>query len=152
MKKKKAFSELIIGLACMALGIAVYIAAGNLQQVKLGIGPGGFPKFIAVVLLLLGAVQTIMTLVSGVNAPKFNVDKRAMGLFIAAVALAVAYVLLVTQVGFLLLTPVLLVAYMYLFGERKWIKMIAIAVVTTVCIWLLFTDVFMIFLPAGRLF
>ena len=150
--KKKPFSELVIGLACAALGVAVYIAAGNLQQVKLGIGPGGFPKFIAAVLLLLGAVQTVTTLISGVDAPKFEVDKRATGLFIAAVALAIAYVMLVTQLGFILLTPILLVAYMYLFGERSWIKMIAIAIITTVCIWLLFTEVFMIFLPTGRLF
>lgn len=152
MKKKKPFSELVIGIACVALGVAVYIAAGNLQQVKLGIGPGGFPKFIAVVLVLLGAVQTVTTLISGVNAPKFDVDKRATALFIAAVALAIAYVMLVTQLGFILLTPILLVAYMYLFGERNWIKMIVIAIITTVCIWLLFTEVFMIFLPTGRLF
>ena len=50
MKKKKPFSELVIGLACIALGVAVFIAAGNLQQVRLGIGPSGFPKFIAIVL------------------------------------------------------------------------------------------------------
>ena len=68
--KKKDFSELVIGVVCIALGIAVYIAANSLQKVKLGIGPGGFPHFIAVVLMLLGAVQTVITLASGVNAPK----------------------------------------------------------------------------------
>ena len=52
--KKKPFSELVIGLACIALGAVVFIAAGNLQQVRLGIGPSGFPKFIAVVLAILG--------------------------------------------------------------------------------------------------
>ena len=152
MKKKKPFSELVIGIACMVLGVAVYIAAGNLQTVKLGIGPAGFPKFIAVVLCLLGLVQTGTTLSGGVDAPKVEVDKRAAGLFIAAVALAIAYVLLVEKLGFILLTPILLIAYMYLFGERSLIKMAIIAVITTVCIWLLFTEVFMIFLPTGRIF
>ena len=46
--KKKPFSELVIGLACIALGVAVFIAAGSLQQVKLGIGPAGMPRFVAV--------------------------------------------------------------------------------------------------------
>ena len=152
MKKKKPFSELVIGLACMVLGVAVFIAAGNLQQVRLGIGPSGFPKFIAVVLGILGLAQTVTALSCGVQAPKFEVDKRAASLFAAAVAMSVVYVMLVTQVGFLLLTPVLLIGLMFLFGERSIVKMLIIAVITTVCIWLLFTEVFMIFLPAGRMF
>ena len=152
MKKKKPFSELVIGIACIVLGIVVFVAAGNLQQVKLGIGPSGFPKFIAVVLAILGLAQTVTALSSGGEAPKFNVDKRAAGLFAAAVAMSVAYVMLVTQIGFIILTPLLLVGMMYLFGERSILKMAIIAIITTACVWLLFTEVFMIFLPAGRLF
>ena len=52
----------------------------------------------------------------------------------------------------MLLTPVLLVGMMALFGEHKIVPMAVISVATTVCVWLLFTEVFMIFLPAGRLF
>ena len=152
MKKKKPFSELVIGIACVVLGIVVFVAAGNLQQVKLGIGPSGFPKFIAVVLAVLGLAQTVTALFSGVKAPKFNVDKRAASLFAAAVAMSVAYVMLVTQIGFIILTPLLLIGLMFLFGERSILKMLIISVITTACIWLLFTEVFMIFLPAGRLF
>lgn len=152
MKKKKPFSELVIGVACIVLGVAVYVAAGNLQQVKLGIGPGGFPKFIGMLLTVLGVAQTATALISGVNAPKFDVDKRAASLFCAAVAMSVAYVLVVSTVGFLIATPLLLIGLMLLFGERSIVKMAVIAVITTVCIWLLFTEVFMIFLPAGRLF
>ena len=150
--KKKPFSELVIGLACMALGIAVFIAAGNLQTVRLGIGPAGFPKFISIVLGVLGLAQTIMALSSGVKAPEFNVDKKAASLFIAAVAMSFAYVLLVDMIGFLIMTPLLLLGLMYLFGERRIVKMLIIAAVTTACIWLLFTEVFMIFLPVGRIF
>lgn len=86
--KKKPFSELVIGIICMVLGAAVFIAAGNLQTVKLGIGPAGMPKF--------------------------DVDKRAASLFAAAVAMSVAYVLLVDTIGFLIMTPLL--------GRRKGIK------------------------------
>jgi len=87
-----------------------------------------------------------------VNPPKFDVDKRAASLFAAAVAMSVIYVLLVDTVGFLIMTPLLLVGLMILFGERNFVKMLLIAAVTTACIWLLFTKVFMIFLPVGRIF
>ena len=150
--KKKPFSELVIGIVCIALGLAVYMAAGNLQQVKLGIGPGGFPRFIGILLAILGVAQTAMTLKSGVNAPAVNVDKRAASLFAAAVAMSVAYVLVVSTIGFIIATPLLLIGLMILFGERSIVKMLIISIITTVCIWLLFTKVFMIFLPVGRIF
>jgi putative tricarboxylic transport membrane protein len=93
-----------------------------------------------------------MAVSAGVEKPKFNVEKKAASLFLAAVAVIVIYVSLVSTVGFILMTPLLMVAMMWLFGERHFVKMAVIAVVTTVLVWLLFTEVFMIFLPAGRLF
>ena len=150
--KKKPFSELVIGLACIALGVAVFIAAGSLQTVKLGIGPAGMPRFVAVLLMVLGLAQTVTAVSTGVKAPEFNVDKKAAGLFAAAIAMSVAYVLLVETLGFIILTPLLLIGLMFLFGERNFVKMLLIAAVTTACIWLLFTKVFMIFLPVGRIF
>ena len=150
--KKKPFSELVIGLACIALGVAVFIAAGSLQTVKLGIGPAGMPRFVAVLLMVLGLVQTVTAVSTGVKAPEFNVDKKAAGRFAAAVAMSVAYVLLVETFGFIILTPLLLIGLMFLFGERNIVKMLLIAAVTTACIWLLFTKVFLIFLPVGRIF
>ena len=150
--KKKPFSELVIGLACIALGVAVFIAAGSLQTVKLGIGPAGMPRFVAVLLMVLGLAQTVTAVSTGVKAPEFNVDKKAASLFAAAVAMSVAYVLLVETFGFIILTPLLLIGLMFLFGERNIVKMLLIAAVTTACIWLLFTKVFLIFLPVGRIF
>ena len=150
--KKKPFSELMIGIACIVLGAAVFIAAGSLQKVKLGIGPAGMPKFVAVLLMVLGLAQTATALSTGVKKPEFNVDKKAAGLFAAAVAMSAVYVLLVDTIGFLIMTPLLLLGLMWLFGERNIVKMLIIAAITTACIWLLFTKVFMIFLPTGRIF
>ena len=142
--KKKPFSELVIGDICMGLGAAVYMAAGNLQTVKLDIGPAGMPKFVSVLLMVLGLAQTAMALKAGVNPPKFDMDKRAASLFAAVVAMSVIYVLLVDAIGFLIMMLLLLVGLMVLFGERS--------IVTTACIWLLFTKVFLIFLLVGRIF
>jgi len=105
-----------------------------------------------VLLMVLGLAQTLTAVFGGVKAPEFNVDKKAASLFIAAVVMSFAYVLLVDMIGFLIMTPLLLIGLMYLFGERSIVKMLIIALITTGCIWLLFTKVFMIFLPVGRIF
>ena len=149
--KKKPFSELVIGVAFILLGICVVILAGSLNKVKLGIGPGGFPTFIAILMILLGAGQTIATLRAGFEAPAFTADRRQTLLFLCAVALAVLYVLLVPVAGFLLATPVLVFCMMMLYGNRKYLLCAAISILSTVAVWLLFTRVFLIFLPAGRL-
>ena len=99
--------------------------------------------------MILGAVQTITALSMGVEAPKFNVEKKAATLFVSAVIVTAVYVALLPTVGFVLLTPVLMMIMMYLFGARVYVKMIIIAVITTIIVWLLFTEVFMIFLPEG---
>ena len=102
--------------------------------------------------MVLGLAQTVTAVSTGVKAPEFNVDKKAVGLFAAAVAMSVAYVLLVETFGFIILTPLLLIGLMFLFGERNIVKMLLIAAMTTACSWLLFTKVFLIFLPVGRIF
>lgn len=150
--KKKPFSDLVIGVAFVAAGAAVFMMAGKLQHVKLGIGPGGFPKFIAVVMAILGAAMTVSVLHAGVEMPAFKMEKKALCLFLAAVALCVAYILLVPKVGFLVTTTLLLFGMMTLFGNKNYVMTAVISVVTTVLVWLLFTKVFMIFLPACRLF
>ena len=54
-------------------------------------------------------------------------------------------------VGYLLTTPIYLFASFMLFGYKKKVKGAVIAVIFTVCIYLLFTKVFMVFLPRGIL-
>ena len=151
MKKKSPFSDLAIGIGAVALGVAVVILASGLQKVKLGIGPGGFPRFIGAALILLGAVQLGKTLKNGVAAPAVHPDKKALLLFLSAVAACFLYVAVVPAVGFLLATPVLLFVMLLLYGNRRYLFCAALSVAVTVCVWALFTKVFLIFLPAGRL-
>lgn len=149
---KKPFSDLVIGLGAIVLGVAVFALAGQLQTVRLGIGPAGFPRFIAVLLIVLGAAKLIPTLLSGVEKPRIHLEKKPVLLFLSAILMSFVYVLLVPTAGFLITTPLLLIGMMWLFGERNPLALIVISIVTTVVIWLLFTKVFYIFLPSCRLF
>ena len=96
--------------------------------------------------------MTVSALRHGVPKPQFKLEKKPTMLFLAAVALCVLYVILVPTVGFMLLTPFLIFGMMLLFGNRNYLMCVIVSVVTTVLVWLLFTKVFMIFLPTCRLF
>lgn len=150
--KKSRFSELIIGLGFTALGIVVIILASGLQKVKLGIGPGGFPRFIGFAITLLGAVQLVKTLRNGVAKPEFHMEKKALLLFLASVAACVLYIILVPKLGFLICTSVLLYVMLLLYGNRHYVLCALLSVVFTAAVWLLFTKVFLIFLPSGSIF
>ena len=151
MKKKSPFSELVIGIGAVLLGIVVIILASGLQKVKLGIGPGGFPHFIGCTILLLGGVQTVKTLRNGFDAPRFRAEPRALAHFLLAVAACFLYVAVVPTVGFLLATPVLLFVMLLLYENRNIVFCAVLSVIVTVVLWALFTKVFLIFLPAGRI-
>ena len=150
--KKTRFADLVVGVLFIVLGIAVYIGASRLQTVKLGIGPGGFPRFISVFMEILGVCMTVSVLKDGMPRPEFKIEAKSLIPLLASIALCIVYVSVVSTVGFVLCTPVLLFAMMLLFGSRKYLQCIIISIVTTAVIWLLFTKVFMIFLPACRLF
>ncbi len=58
--------------------------------------------------------------------------------FIAAVALIATYLILLPYVGFLLLTPLQMIAFMYLLGERQKVLIFTIPFVLTLGIVLHF--------------
>lgn len=150
--KKTRFADLVSGVLFVILGIAVYFGANNLQKVKLGIGPGGFPKVISVFMMILGLCMIISVLLKGMPKPEFRMEKKSLLLLATSIALCLLYAAVVDKVGFLISTTILLYAMILLFGTKEYIKAAIISVLFTVAVWLLFTKVFMIFLPACRLF
>lgn len=66
-------------------------------------------------------------------------------------ALLIAYVLLLPQLGFIICSAVLLAAFFFLLGERRWYRAILIAVVFSLSIHYLFAKALQINLPMGIL-
>ena len=147
--KETRFADLMAGLLFIILGILLFLGAGRLQPVKLGIGPAGFPRFISVFMELLGIGMTVSVLRKGMPKPKITIGGKAVLLLTASIALSALYVVMVTRAGFLLCTPVLLFGMMMLYGNRRYLLCAAISLCMTVAVWLLFTKVFYIFLPTG---
>ena len=152
MEKKTAFSELVIGLLIAALGIFAFCYGFTLKTAKTGIGAGGYPKFIGAVLFILGACQIGVSLFHGVRKPEFRADRKKIVRLAGLVGAMVLYLWLLPHLGFVIMTPILLIALMLLFGIRRRVLGIIVAIVFTIIVYLLFTQVFMVFLPRFTLF
>jgi len=66
-------------------------------------------------------------------------------------ALLIAYLLLLPQLGFIICSAVLLAAFFFLLGERRWYLGLSIAVVFSFGIYFLFAKALQINLPMGIL-
>ena len=117
------------------------------------LGPAYWPKFVLVSILVLSALLAFFS-VRGVlkglipAAQKINLTVANLR-FAAAVALIAGYLILLPYVGFLVLTPFQMIAFMYLLGERSKVWIFSIPFVLTVGIVLLFTKVMYVPLPRG---
>lgn len=69
----------------------------------------------------------------------------------AVIAAALAWVLLLRPVGFLLVTPILLGSVLWLMNERRWRRIVGFALGSTLIVWVLFALLLKITLPLGPL-
>ena len=150
--KKNRFADLIIGVLMIALGIAVMVLSGNLAQAKVGLGPAGYPRAVAIIMLVLGLVMVVSTLIKGMPKLVWKPDRQMFLRVAGTVVVSFIYLWLLNQIGFLFLTPFYLFALMWIFGYQN-LKVAALASIgSSVVIYLLFTKAFMVFLPEFALF
>lgn len=144
-------ADLGVGIGFIALGGIVIHLASQLQKMPRGIGPGGYPRVVAYMMILLGLIQAARVLAKGMPKFGFSVDRRQFALVAAAIAASFIYVYLVRYLGFLLLTPFLLFLVIMLFGYRKYLKAAVISVCVSTALYIVFAKIFMIFLPTFNL-
>ncbi len=117
------------------------------------LGPAYWPKFILVSLMVLSAGLAAISItgvlkgtIAGVKPFHFTV---ANARFLAAVAIIAVYLILLPYVGFLVLTPLQMIAFMYLLGERQKVWIFSLPFAMTLGIVLLFTKAMYVPLPRG---
>lgn len=150
--KDTRLSDLLTGAAILGMGIMSVVMSAALPSASMGLGSGGFPTVIGWCMIVLGAMQIVLTARKGFSGIKVKVNFSSLWPSLAVAALCLIYYLLLRKVGFVLLTPLLLFGVMRIFHYKKVIPAIIISVVTTAVIYLMFNKLFMIFLPECRLF
>ncbi|MFM1651730.1 tripartite tricarboxylate transporter TctB family protein [Brevibacillus sp. B_LB10_24] len=145
-------SDFFVGIALILLSVAVWITSGGFPSVgDTDVGPGFFPRLIAGGLILLSVLM-----VAGSFRPLPNSEEDAAptlwGRTVLGIVCTFVFLALVYLGGFHLATPVFLFGFMWLFGYRKPVASILVAVLVTLLIYLIFETALQVPLPAGVLF
>ena len=79
-------------------------------------------------------------------------DKKELLYAAALAAVFFLYILVVKPLGYILSTILVFPVFMFIYGERRWLRMGVISVVFSVVTFYLFERVFYVFLPHGSVF
>lgn len=141
-------AALVIGLALGALGIIVGLNAHGLSgSTYARIGPSTFPYAVAGALVIL-AIWTIVEAWRGEFPERDHDEFGPIAWIVAGLA---AQLLLLNYAGFSIATGLLFAFTARAFGKRKLWMTIPIGIVLSFAIWIMFTQVLRLSLPAGPL-
>lgn len=151
------------GLVLAALVLYFWIVPAEIvsPRIEVGGGVGGiaasplfFPRLMAAVLGLLGAILFVRGHTRERNlrdGEGFVVDGGETLRVAGAAAILIAYLALLETIGYLLLTPLALVALCVFLGYRNWRVLLPTAAVFTVLVYYGFRYGMKILLPEGLL-
>jgi len=149
-------SDVIISAILFAAALYLFFetkAFGSLDVYGGGLGPEYWPQFILVSLMALCAGMAFNTIRTALKDKDLKTPKLSFSThnirFIAATSLIAVYLLLLPVVGFMVSTPVMMIAFMVLLGERSKFWLSTIPFVLTLGIVLVFTKVMYVPLPRG---
>jgi len=122
------------------------------HEVYAKLGPSYWPKFLLILLMGLSvgvAIDAFRERKKSVGKESFLKLNKGRLKFFIAIGFIALYFILLQILGFVLLTPFFLIAFMYLLGERKKIWMISISFGITFLIIYVFTKAMYVPLPRG---
>ena len=155
MLKTLLKADVVISVIVFVISVYLYF---EIKKVDSGdvygeLGPAYWPKFILVSLMVLSVGMAAISVagvlkgtIAGVKPFHFTV---ANARFLAATGLIASYLILLPYVGFLISTPLQMIAFMYLLGERQKFWIFSLPFALTLGIVLLFTKAMYVPLPRG---
>lgn len=115
------------------------------------LGPAIWPRFLLIVLMALSflvAIDIFRRERKKFEREKKRIEDSILKFFVALVIIGLYFFNLVIF-GFIIITPIFLIAFMYILGERKKIWMIGVSLGITFLIVYVFTKVMYVPLPRG---
>ena len=144
--------ELTIGIVMVVAG-AAYLLATHYIPDKPGVDAATVPFILGLLMCLLGVVQLGTAFNLGARAGEAAEERVDYGTTLKTIALIVAYMALLTTIGFLIMTAVyLFVQFIVLTpADRKpgYVGYAVIAVLTSIAVYALFRYAFDVVLPVG---
>ena len=150
--------ELIFSLLIFVGSLFLYWVTGSFggRTVLAGaqMGPSFWPRFILGSLILLSGIVSVGLIRKIIKekawGEKLLTMDRGKVRFFAAIGLSVAYLVLLPIMGFIAITPIFMIAFMALLGEKSWGWIIGVSLAMTAVIVVLFTKAMYVPLPRGE--
>ena len=149
--------ELIFSLLILVGSLVLYWVTGTfgtgtvLQGAQMG--PAFWPRFILGAIILLTGIVSVGTIkkISSEKAwgESLMTMDRGKVRFFAAIGLGVAYLTLLPILGFIAITPIFMILFMLLLGEKSKGWIISVSFAMTAVIVIMFTKAMYVPLPRG---
>ena len=149
-------NDAVFGALLLLLGVVVLVHVQGFPKIPgQPVGPALFPGLVAAGLAVCGVLLIVSGIRRRAEQPWYETAEwmrsgRHFIAFAAIVGGVVAYVLLATHVGFLLVAPVLLWIWFSVLGVRP-VRAGVVAVVASLVIWYAFYKLLRVPLPWGLL-
>lgn len=151
---KNKTRDLLCSVIMLAFGIVMFVLSLNIpHKIPTDVGSGYVPKFVAICIMAVAAVQLILTLTrrSADDNKKEKLFDDAKG-GIATIVLMTVYMLIFKPVGFICSSAIYLFAQIMLLSDntnRKPLLFAAIAILLPIAVDALFVFVIKMPLPKG---
>jgi putative tricarboxylic transport membrane protein len=149
--------EIIIGSFLVILSVVFYALTYQFPQQTLAFSPKIFPRFVSACLFIISAVLVLQGITrvrkgSKEAKPDQRTSKAFMVRLFVGIVMGYAYTRLLPVTGYLVATPPFIAGIMLVFHEKRWAKIVATSIITTVILYILFRMIFRVPLPRFSLF
>jgi len=149
---KRMTLSFYVSLAFVILGLVVLRTALQLPlstRITAMGGPGTFPVAYLVMIIVLSAILTVTEFFKSMSTPgsKYKIEKNDVIRVLLMIVVVAVYLVNLRAVGFMISTPFLTLALLWLFGYRHIIMSPALAIGITLLLRLLFQTFLRILLP-----
>ena len=149
----------IAGLIGLAVSLILLPQAFGLPKLPIvPVGPGFYPTIVLVFLATTSAMLLVQDMLAQRRAEPADAETttgppRAYGLVAAAFLIVAGYVALLPLIGFRIATVLFVATFQYLLERprtpKQWILLAAIAIATSVVVYLVFERYLLVLLPRG---
>ncbi|MBE0557446.1 MAG: tripartite tricarboxylate transporter TctB family protein [Proteobacteria bacterium] len=153
LKGELVFSVLIFIASLLLYWVTGSFGTGTVLQGS-QMGPAFWPRLLLGAMILLSGIVSVGLIRRIAREKAWGEALLAMDRgkvrFFAAIGLSVAYLALLPVVGFIAITPVFMIAFMVLLGEKSKGWIIGVSIAMTAVIVVLFTKAMYVPLPRGE--
>ena len=145
--QKSRIQDLVIGLITVALGVFLWTYTPEFSE-----HTQQFSRFVLALFIGLGAILAVLSVINGKKPGGKEVKVAEFGNPLIMFVILIAYVILMTVLGFFTASALFMVGTMLFMGYRKPIPIICVTGGMLGFVWWLFSHTLMVRLPEGILF